>query len=211
MDEMNERWLNGPAFLRKPAEEWHKESLELVVNEEEDPEKKKNKTILSKIPDSRSIQRKPFIDVTKFSSWARLQRVTTYCLRFIRNLKVKARVGKRTTSMNGHQQPEELNDAEKFCVRAAQSSILNKLEKYRDLSPFVEDNIIRVGGRLARSELSYDQRLPILLPANHHVSTLIMRDMHVKCFQGGAERVLAESQQKFWIIRGRNHQSEITL
>ena len=194
---MTDRWLNGPTFLREPAEKWPQESSE-AVNEEEDPERKRNIVILSAVPDE------PFIEARKFSSWSRLLRVTAYCLRFIRNIKVKARVGKPNTSMNGHLQPEELNDAEKFCVKVAQGSIRNKLERYRDLTPFIEENIVRVGGRLGRSDLSYDQRHPILLPADHHLSKLIMQDLHIKSFHGGAERVLAESRQKFWIVRGRN-------
>ena len=58
--------------------------------------------------------------------------------------------------------------------------------------------------------MSYDQAHPALLPYNHHISRIIMNEIHVKSAHGGAERILADSRQKYWIIRGRNLSRGIT-
>lgn len=46
--------------------------------------------------------------------------------------------------------------------------------KFDELNPFLDDDdLIRVGGRLKKSDLLFNQKHPILLPSNHHVSDLI--------------------------------------
>ncbi|XP_015118462.1 uncharacterized protein LOC107042095 [Diachasma alloeum] len=50
---------------------------------------------------------------------------------------------------------------------------------FDQLHPFVDDKgILRVGGRLKRSELSYNQKHPILLPSKHPVTDMIIRQVH---------------------------------
>ena len=43
------------------------------------------------------------------------------------------------------------------------------------LTPFKQAGIIRVGGRVDESDVSYDEKHPILLPKNHWFSTLIVQ------------------------------------
>ena len=40
--------------------------------------------------------------------------------------------------------------------------------------------VLRVGGRLGNSELTFDQRHPLILPKVHHITTLIIEDIHKK-------------------------------
>ena len=46
------------------------------------------------------------------------------------------------------------------------------------LCPFVADGVIRVGGRLQRSNLPVAFKHPIVLPKRHHVTGLIINDAH---------------------------------
>ncbi|XP_058808897.1 uncharacterized protein LOC131674316 [Phymastichus coffea] len=59
------------------------------------------------------------------------------------------------------------------------SELINGVRKgtpFDKLCPFIgTDKLIRVGGRLNKSQLPYDQKHPILLPSNHHVTQLIIR------------------------------------
>ena len=64
--------------------------------------------------------------------------------------------------------------------------------------------MIRVGGRLRNAPLLYEEVHPILLPASHPTSKLIMQEAHSQVAHGGPERTLSESHRKFWIMRGRN-------
>ena len=77
-------------------------------------------------------------------------------------------------------------------------------EKYKELTPFENEGIVRVGGRVARSPLTRDEAHPVLLPADHIISKLIVRDSHNRVLHAGRERTLCETRRKFWILRGRN-------
>ncbi|XP_015122249.1 uncharacterized protein LOC107044744 [Diachasma alloeum] len=50
---------------------------------------------------------------------------------------------------------------------------------FDQLHPFVDDKgLLRVGGRLKKSELSYNQKRPILLPSKHPVTDMIIHRAH---------------------------------
>ena len=192
VDEMHGRWMHGPSYLKLPKSQW---PSEIIGAPKEDPERKNEKFIFA------VTNMEPVIQPQKYSNWNRLVRVTAYCLRFIHNL--REGIKKSKDSIRGQLQPEELDKAEKYWIKTSQSSIENMEGQYKDLSPFMQDGVIRVGGRLRHSQLTYDQIHPILLPTNH-VSKLIMRQEHENIGHAGAERTLSSSRRTYWIVRGRN-------
>jgi hypothetical protein len=60
-------------------------------------------------------------------------------------------------------------------------------------------------GRLRLAdELSYNTRHPILLPKEHVVTRLIIKDAHEKLGHvSGVEEVLTLLRSRFWIVKGR--------
>lgn len=73
------------------------------------------------------------------------------------------------------------------------------------LAPFIDaQGIIRVGGRLRYSSLSYDVKHPILLPKMSHLTTLLIRHYHLSFLHGGLKLILAMLSRRFWIISGRD-------
>ncbi len=60
-----------------------------------------------------------------------------------------------------------------------------------------------VGGRLKNAIISENARHPVILPARHHVATLIVRECHAVSGHMGQEYVLAALRQRFWIVCGR--------
>jgi hypothetical protein len=51
------------------------------------------------------------------------------------------------------------------------------------LNLFIDDKgLIRVGGRLKTSSLTYAERHPIVPPAKNHVTRLIIRDIRIENF-----------------------------
>ncbi|XP_053599221.1 uncharacterized protein LOC128669064 [Microplitis demolitor] len=73
------------------------------------------------------------------------------------------------------------------------------------LNPFLDSTgIIRVGGRLAHSDLPEGQRHPILLPSNHHITQIIIRAEHVKLLHAGTQTTLYSVRQTYWPLDGRN-------
>ena len=69
------------------------------------------------------------------------------------------------------------------------------------LNPFIMDDVIRIGGRLKHSNLSYDAKNQILLPGNLPFTRLLLQDIHKRIGHREKHRMLAELRQRFWIPR----------
>jgi hypothetical protein len=52
--------------------------------------------------------------------------------------------------------------------------MIKRNSKLSKLDPFIEDGILRVGGRLDRALISYDAKHPIILPKDSPTSTTII-------------------------------------
>lgn len=149
----------------------------------------------------------------RFSSVTRLIRVVAYVLRFINKLRKnhKELLPKWLTTA-------ELKEALTFIVRDIQSvafckeiqEMKNDLKAFssnalRFLNPFVDESgVLRVGGRLKNSCLSYSAKHPILLPAKHPFTTLIIEYEHKRNLHIGPQVTLAIIRQKFWPLSARN-------
>ncbi len=62
----------------------------------------------------------------------------------------------------------------------------------------------RCGGRLANADLPYSTKHPALLPRNHPLMAMIVKDAHGCVQHHGDKETLTEIQVKFWIIKGRS-------
>jgi len=72
------------------------------------------------------------------------------------------------------------------------------------LYPFLDcEGLIRMGGRLRNAQVSYSRRHPIILPGNHHVTTLIIRDAHYRSLHSGVQALLSTLQESFWILSAK--------
>ena len=72
------------------------------------------------------------------------------------------------------------------------------------LRPFLDGTgILRVGGRLQNSSSDYQSRHQLLLPSKHHVTKLLIMDVHQSVGHLGEEYVLTSLRQKYWIFKGR--------
>ena len=201
VEKITGRWLNGPEFLSKGKDEWPKAPRASVLPD--DNEYRKPKPMCSVRTVSLPIQ------CHNFSSWQRLVRVTAYCQRFLHNMKAKVSGNPEVNLRKGVLQPIELELAERHWIQQAQGDLPDWQERYKDLTPFVDNGIVRVGGRLGRSSLPYEQVHPILLTSSSQIAKLIMRAIHLKVGHAGCERTLCESRRQYWIVKGRNLAREI--
>ena len=76
--------------------------------------------------------------------------------------------------------------------------VFNRLNAYIDSS-----GIIRIGGRLQRTQLGHHSEHPAILPRSSQLTSLIIRKSHLSTLHGGAQFTLAHTRQDFWIIGGR--------
>ena len=78
---------------------------------------------------------------------------------------------------------------------------LNKGSPLISLDPELRDGLLTVGGRLRRSPISEDAKHQVILPKSHHVSNLLIRDIHQRTGHQGRNHILAELRQRYWIIK----------
>ncbi|XP_013145931.1 PREDICTED: uncharacterized protein LOC106109047, partial [Papilio polytes] len=64
--------------------------------------------------------------------------------------------------------------------------------------------MLRVGGRISKSNLSENMKHPLILPHNHHLTNLLIDQGHEMTFHGGARLTLAWLRQQYWIVGGNN-------
>ena len=194
VQQLTGRWMNGPEFLKLPEEQWPVQTARL--HREEDMERRQVNAVSSVLyADVGKV-----IDVKKFSSWRRLIRVTAW----IKRLAEKIRLRRNTLSgREGPLMPEELKKAEMSWIRSAQRDLKSRMKngEFKTLSPFVDDKgIIRVGGRIDKAILSYEEKHPVLLPNEHRISLLITSHMHNHGHPGVATTT-AKIRRKYWILK----------
>lgn len=143
--------------------------------------------------------------ISRFSSWQKLVRCVAYILKFIR-----IKVPKMSSLLTENNETAEL-----ILLRVVQKEHFKEeiacLEKgklvasnIRQLRPFLHDGLIRVGGRLANANISYDQQHPFLLPKKTHLVTLLIDYYHKINFHAGPNLLLSLLRQNYWIISARS-------
>ena len=111
----------------------------------------------------------------------------------------------------------ELSQAELEIVRYVQhkaysekiQTLSNKkqLQKFSSLirlDPFLDDGLPRVGGRLKHASLDYFVIHPIILPHLSPLTTLLIRDTHIKLAHAGRPHVQAKLREKYWVIKSNS-------
>ncbi|GFU06714.1 integrase catalytic domain-containing protein [Trichonephila clavipes] len=150
--------------------------------------------------------------ICKFSNFTKLIRVIALCKRFINNCKSGSKV-------KGQLKSEEVESAHKFLVKTIQqaeySQEISHLKYHKpiprsskliSLNIFLdEDEILWVGGRLTKQPtLSFDQKFPIIIPKHHPITTLVIRQFHLRGFHSGTQMTLSLIRQHYWIPDGRS-------
>ena len=97
-----------------------------------------------------------------------------------------------------HKELNSLKNNDRFFVSGAK----NIHSPLRKLCPIQVNGILRVGGRLQNSSLSDSAKHPIILPSNHHVTKLIILDIHEKEGHVGPLHTLSVVRQHYWVVKG---------
>jgi hypothetical protein len=189
----NPRWISGPAFLWETEQNWPTQPKSYELPPEAEVKVNKDQVYVA------SSQRTLLEDfLCKYSSWYRLKRAVGWLLLFKDTLKRKSDTKLKMTVA-------VMKRAELAIFDYLQQNYLTpNLKDLRNLSPVrLDDGLLHVGGRLSNAPIPAQARFPVILPAHHHVTDLIIRDVHVTTGHSGVERVLAELRQSVWILKGR--------
>ncbi|XP_062556893.1 uncharacterized protein LOC134221721 [Armigeres subalbatus] len=203
-----DRWFNGPDFLRCPEDDWpephnHKDST--------DNELRTSLLVHHTLPES-------VLCVNNFSTWERLRKVVAYVHRFIDNCLNKSR---GTPTATGSFEAKHLLKAERTIIRLCQQEsypdemttlqnptkrpeatmTVPKSSPLYQLTPWLDDNeIMRMRTRIAACHYATDDaKNPVILPQKHHITRLIVAHYHRKYHHHNHETVINEIRQKYRI------------
>ena len=77
---------------------------------------------------------------------------------------------------------------------------VKKSSKLAKLDPIFDNGLLKVGGRLGKSDLSFEVKHPVIIPKTSKLSRLIMDDAHRSTGHLGKNSTLAVVRQRFWIL-----------
>jgi len=211
----NPKWFQGPTWLHQPESKWPNEPLANEVSEECRKEQKlplmeeKVTALVTTKKERTTIDR-----LKEISGLRRLVRVT-------------ARIIKLARKISGDLTPDLENEALRFWLLNEQavhfSSEIAQIKAYSHvgrssrlwkLTPFIdEEGLLRMKGRLQASELTYDEKHPIILPAlkvrtigdiNKTLTARLIYHAHCENQHAGADWLLRHLRERYWLVHGRN-------
>ena len=201
----NQQWFHGPDFLWQDTGKWPVYACNDLRIPSDDSEVTKQVNTVCMAPSDVPKGLDRIID--SFSDWNKLKRIISWFLC----------VKDRLISTESKQNLSSAN----IMIRAERSLILYEQAKHFEceistlekgdnlklssslvkLNPFIgDDGLLRVGGRLERSDISYDSMHPIILPKDSIISRRILEHIHRSIGHLGKNSILAVARQKFWII-----------
>ena len=205
-------WWRGPEWLRFSQVDWPIQST-LSPNKMCDEEKE-----ICLVTTCKSVE--PIFPFNNYSVFSKLQRVTAWIFRFMHN----CRKSRDSIVKCPNLSVTELSQAERYWISISQndsfSSELSALQSNRDLpyssvlkslNPFLDSHgLIRVGGRISNSELSYNNTHPLVLHGKHLITKLIIRCEHRRLLHAGPSLLCSSISLRFHIINLRKTVRSIT-
>ena len=218
-----EDWIKGPSFLQLPEGQWPKFETKAPI----EPTAKagvlmevkieKTKTPMQHEAAIAEFQTKVDLDKSEedtnpvfhqllntCSTFSKIRRTLAYVRRFIQNARKKnVKTGSITV--------QELQGSEKQLFKWSQAhldpSVIDK-----KLTPKLDENgLLRAHGRLEHvRSLPQELRNPVILPRDHPLVILLLRDLHERRGHCGYKSLINEARRKYWIIGVRGMSKALT-
>ncbi|XP_024876608.1 uncharacterized protein LOC112457662, partial [Temnothorax curvispinosus] len=194
-------WWTGPAWLVE-----FEPTQETTLEAEDLPEEEENSRAFVSTNPADDVDSITVADslLDRFSSLDKLVRVFAYCLRFA----TKTRSNALTLVVD----QIEFHSTLLYLVKSVQSRCfaedIGSLRRsqscskpLRKLAPFLDGRgVLRVGGRLTHSAISYEAKHPALLPNRHRLTEFIVERTHRLHLHPGRRSLHYILSQNFWIL-----------
>ncbi|GAB0086366.1 hypothetical protein DMENIID0001_004160 [Sergentomyia squamirostris] len=204
----NHLWWSGPSFLTGPNSDWPP-----PYHRSQRSDDRENECEISAANVSEPTSDTSFVArcLQQSSDFAELIDLIAISRRYLDTLlKRGPQVGPLSS--------RELQNAERIVIKWDQERLLGevinlvrsgkiatsgKYPNIRQLSPFIDDHgLLRVGGRLQRSNEFYSTCHPVLL-ARGEVASLIVRAEHRRLKHAGPQQLLYSLRGRYWILSAR--------
>ena len=206
-------WWKGPPWLQHDSQHW---PVQTSLPPETVPEEERGICHLTTIDPV-----DPIIPIARYSSFGKLERVTAWIFRFVKNL--TSSIPQRCLSP--HLLVTELSSAENYWLMVTQKENFpneycalkngQPISRTSRLLPFrpiwdSDHSLIRVGGRLSNSSLSRAQQHPVILDGKHPITKLIITFEHLRLMHAGPTLLLSTLNRRFHIVKARSVVRSIT-
>ena len=162
---------------------------------------------------------------TSISSWIKLVRVVAWIIKMKKMLLIRIKKERSNIVGNEHQQGRlivsSLDEAKKNIIRWHQQQAfpeeikqlkntyiqkekqLKKKSGIYNLDPYLDkEGLLRVGGRLKKSNLHFSDVHPILIGSNSKTTSLIVEWCHQRTAHGGRGLTINEVRSNgFWVVK----------
>lgn len=88
---------------------------------------------------------------------------------------------------------------EEIAALSSGKDVVSKQSAIYKLDPWLDNGLLRVGGRLTRGSLPEDTKHPLLLTKDQHVAALILKDLHQQLGHSGLNHMLSALRRRYWI------------
>ncbi|GFW33641.1 integrase catalytic domain-containing protein [Trichonephila clavipes] len=211
-------WWQGPPWLRLETSSWPKAESSCDEASDEVKAEQKSVSIFNLFTHTSNDVIHGLFE--HYSSLTKVIRIFAYCQRFIKNCKKIASQGSSISSSHINTTSltfSETKTAEETIIRWVQGfyfqeeirSIKKQISlppksPLRSLHPFIDEHgLVRVGGRLQNSQLRFNSKHPIILPSQHSISELLIKEQHIAHLHAGPTLLAHVLRQSHWIVGSR--------
>lgn len=213
----NQLWWEGPPWLHDFEENWPKQKL---VHKMDDTSETTHEirpismTVVSapQLRKSDSSIKNGFDLFEAYDNYLTLWHVIAYVYRAAANFKQRNKANYNQSTLTD----EELEAARLVIIRDHQrkyfareirecSDPSNQAKPKRDDTHWFDQNtnILRLYGRIATNNLTFEQRAPALISSSGSLGGLLMKYVHIRVGHGGAQQMLHFVRQQYWIPKAR--------
>lgn len=204
MGNNSERWFTGPAFLRKPFEDWPIKPASAFVSEEPTdavammlhqpaPKPERALTVIDEIHTKFQKRWDSLVRVV-----ARIMRITKKQFFFTRSItpeEFRAAEDKIFMKIQRETYAEEIKTLQQPGVSQVRSS--SKLWKF---SPMLHNGLLRMSSRSQRANISYAAKNPVILPSKHPLVELFVQYHHIRNFHMAEASTMADIRARAWVV-----------